>query len=478
MTTAAVQRPQPVFSPVALAAFVVGVGLMAWVVQYNVELPASLLAVLIGGIGLALFASGLLHPEIPLLALAAYAPFSKVLAGDFGGLMTAFNLTNLLMGVVLVGYVLRTIAQHRPLVERSPLNVPVVLFSALGAVSLIRGVLAGYGEAYAFMFLIPLKRWLTPILLYFIVYHVAQDRRTIRQLLVVMLLVVTIVALMAIKDYLDIGPNASLDKSRVGGIAQQPNILGAFFVYYMFLFAAFWALRWSRARAWLLLIPFALCFRGIMVTFSRGAYLAFGVGAVALAWFRHKLLWLGLVLAIMFAVANPGVLPKGIAYRMSSTLDAGKVNDVLVESDLVNALDTSAFNRLRIWEGAVRMIRDHPFLGVGYGAFPYLIGYYAPGFHQADAHNSYLIIAAEMGVPALLVFLWILAVTGWKTRWLYWHAQDPFLKAMALGWLAGLSGLLVANLFGSRLHSEEISSYFWILCGLIMRAVHIERRAA
>ena len=92
-----------------------------------------------------------------------------------------------------------------------------------------------------------------------------------------------------------------------------------------------------------------------------------------------------------------------------------------------------------------------------------------------DAHNSYLIIAAEMGLPALLVFLWILAVVFVKTRWLYRYGRDPFFKAMALGWLGGLSGLLVANMFGSRLHSEEISSYFWILCGLMLRAVAIER---
>ena len=64
----------------------------------------------------------------------------------------------------------------------------------------------------------------------------------------------------------------------------------------------------------------------------------------------------------------------------------------------------------------------------------------------------------------------------WKSRWLYRRSRDPFFRAMALGWLGGLSGLLVANMFGSRLNSEEISSYFWILCSLIMRAVWIEQQ--
>ena len=125
------------------------------------------------------------------------------------------------------------------------------------------------------------------------------------------------------------------------------------------------------------------------------------------------------------------------------------------------------------------MIADHPFWGLGYGTFTALIPYYAPELRgmRMDAHNSYLIIAAEMGIPALLIFLWILGVAIWKTHWLYRHAREPFHRAMALGYLAGLFALLVANMFGSRMHSEEMSGYFWILCGLIVRAIHFEKSA-
>ena len=459
----------------AIAAIVLAIGLMGGVVQRDVNVPTGMLVAIIGGVGLALFAAGLLHPEVPLLALTAYVPFSRVLAGDFGGLMTAFNLTNILMGVVLVGYVLRMLAQHQPLLERSTLNVPIFLFCALGAVSLIRGILAGYNEGYAAFFIVPLKRWLTPMLLYYIVYNVVQEKRTIKQLLVIMMVVVAVVAAMAIKDYIDVG-DSSLEKSRIGGIAEQPNVLGSFFVYYMFFFAAFWLENLRTAAYWLLPLLFLACFRGIMVTFSRGAYLAFACGLYALSFFRNKACWIVLVLIGVFVWQNPWLLPKGVAYRMGETVHEWKAND-LYESDAVNTLDASAYQRLVIWRGAIEMIKQNPWWGVGYGAFPYLIDYYAPLLNiQRDAHNSYLLIAAEMGIPTLLVFLWIIGLAFWKTRWLYRHAKDPFFRAMALGWLAGLAGLLVANAFGSRLHSEEISSYFWMLCGLVMRAIVIERR--
>ncbi|MBI3321168.1 MAG: O-antigen ligase family protein [Candidatus Omnitrophica bacterium] len=430
---------------------------------------------LLAGVGLTVFVAGLLHPEIPLLALAAYVPFNKVLPGDFGGALMAFNLTNLFMAIAIIGYVLRQLVARRPMLEKSGLNLAVLLFCALGAASLIRGVVAGYGEEYAATFLIPLKRWLTPIVLFFLAFHLIRDRRSIQQMIVVMLIVVTAAALMAIKDYIDVGPNSSLEKTRVGGIAMQPNMLGAFFVYYMFLFAAFWVDRLKKFRYWGLLVPFLLCFRAIQVTFSRGAYIAFAAGALAMTFFKNKIACVILICLGVFAFMNPWLLPRGIAYRFSSTMRNVQINDVYESSDLVNNLDSSSYSRLQIWAGAVQMIREYPLFGVGYGVFPYFIGRYVTARKQMDAHNSYLIIAAEMGIPALLVFLWILGALFMKTRWLYRHAKDPFFKSMALGWLGGLSGLMVANMFGSRLHSEEISSYFWILCGIILRAVAIER---
>lgn len=475
--SAAAGRPEPVFPFSWFVCFGLAIGLMALVVQYDIDVSSEVLITLIGSLGLAMLVVGLLRPEIPLLALVAYVPFNKVLPGDFGGVLTAFNLTNILMIIAIAGYVLKALAERQPLFERNALNLPVFLFCVLGGVSLIHGALAGYGEAYTSLFIIPLKRWLTPILLFYVVYNAVRDKRTVQRVLVVMLMVVTIAALMAIKDYIDVGNYSSLEKSRIGGICQQPNMLGAFFSYYMFFFASFWLMNWKNGRYWLLLIPFALCFRGIQVTFSRGAYLAFAAGACMLTFFRSKLLWGILVIVSIVVVTNPWLLPQGIAYRFQSTVKEHRVVDVY-DTTLVNSLDASSYNRLQIWKGAVKMIASKPVTGVGYGAFPYLIGYFAPGHTYRDAHNSYLIIAAEMGVPTLLVFLWILGIVFWKTRWLYRHAQDRYFKALALGWLGGLGGLLVANMFGSRLHSEEISSYFWILCGLILRAIALERQAA
>ena len=69
-------------------------------------------------------------------------------------------------------------------------------------------------------------------------------------------------------------------------------------------------------------------------------------------------------------------------------------------------------------------IRFHPFVGVGLGRFKPSL--YAPPDappavleHQGKAHNQFVSLAAEVGVPAalaLIAFLLSLAVKAWRAR--------------------------------------------------------------
>ncbi|MBI4355950.1 MAG: O-antigen ligase family protein [Candidatus Omnitrophica bacterium] len=453
---------------------IMAIGLFAVLIMREVALPSSVMAVFGGLALLGLFMVGVQQPELPLYALIAYLPFSRILVGDFGTYATAFNLTNILILWTLVAHAFRQAGRGQPLFQGTPLNRVILLFSALGTISLL---IAGwsYGSWYAWEYLIPLKRWLTPMFLYFLTLWVVRDVRAIKTVAALIMVVVTVVALMAIRDYASVA-NSSFEDSRVGGIAEHSNTLGAFFVYYMFLLLGFFLAYPSKLKAWWLLIPFALCFRGIMVTFSRGAYLACAVGALAACWFRSKILFVVAVAVGLFALANPVVLPAGIRYRLGQTVQGGEY--ALQQDDLAQNLESSAASRIVIWRGAWQMIREHPWRGVGYGAFPRFIPHYTVGrIGEMDAHNSYLLIAAEMGLPTLAVFLLVLVMVWHYTCWLYRHAQDPALRAIALGFLAGLAGLVVANLFGSRMDAQEVTGYFWVLCGLVMRGVLMERQA-
>jgi len=457
-------------------------GVLGFLSQTDRQIPSFVIALcsITGMVGLLMVS--MRRPEMPLYVMVAYLPFSKILVGDFGGIMTALNLTNLFIILLFVNWMNQAATEGRKPFEGHILHVPILLMTLWVILSFLRiGVLFGndWAQTYFQDTIGDLKRWLDPIIIYFVFFHLVRDRQRWKTVVVIIMLGVTIAAIMAIREYLTGSEGSSLESSRVGGIAGQPNILGAFFVYYMFLFAAFWLDRLKQPKAWGQWVPFLLCFRGIMVTFSRGAYLAFAQGVLGLTYFKNKFLFTAVTIGIVLTLLNPWVLPAGIRFRLESTFkpETQFTDPYASGGNIEKNLDESSAQRLLIWRGARAMINKNPWFGCGLGLFPYTIGRYLETDRWVDAHNAYIITAAEFGIPALVFFIIILLLLYRVTVAVYRRHPDPFIRTTALGFLGGLSGLFMANMFGSRLNTTEVSGYFWILAALMARA-HLWVRAS
>ena len=74
----------------------------------------------------------------------------------------------------------------------------------------------------------------------------------------------------------------------------------------------------------------------------------------------------------------------------------------------------SSLVRFNIWQMSLAMLRDHPLAGIGMGAYGFLSPVYLreiPASIWYDrAHNEYVELAIELGIPLMLLFL---AWTGW-----------------------------------------------------------------
>lgn len=445
------------------------------IVIKEIQLPKIVLIMGALVAGALLFFKGMSQPEIVTYVLVAYMPFSKVLVGDFGGFSQALNVTNFLVGFILVVWFSGRYAQGEPKWTSSPLNGLIGLFILMALVALFRG--SYYETGYLWKAFIEFKRWVTPVFLFFLVLNTVKERWMIKNIVITMVIVCTLVGLMAIYEYIDIGDAGDLENARVGGISEHSNSLAAFFSYYIFLPLGFFLMNRKKPKYWLLLIPFLLQFRGIMVTFSRGGYLSFAAGLLATTFFRSKGTLLAMVIGVAILFQFPQFLPGGIRYRMEQTIQKKNTSYTAVSEDLEGNLEASSAIRIKIWKAAIEMIKDYPVLGIGYGLFDLMLPHYLPGVAM-DAHNTYLILAAEMGIPTLIVFLLIVFVAGIQALKLYYLTKDPFSKAFALGMLGGIAGLLMSNMFGSRLDSQEVSSYFWILCALLMRLRVLDKRDA
>lgn len=446
---------------------------LAYLIVKENPFPKILLILMALGGGFVFWLIGLhkpfMHRETIYYLLTAYLPFSKQIPGTFGGIFPGLNFTNLFVLILAYLWWKEGKKRKKTMWTKTSLNFAIFLFFSIGMISIFRGV--GYGGGYLMEALMQyIRKWLIPFFLYFQIVNTVRDKETIKNIVVIIMMVTTIAALMAIYEYMN-------SDKRVGGILDQPNFLAAFFNYYIFLPFAFFLLNAKRLKSWSLLIPFLIQFRGIMVTFSRAGYLAFAAGLFAISCFRSKTMTVLAILGTVIIIMNPALLPEGIRYRMAQTFEKHHTSEEVVETEYSSSsesLDDSATERLKVWKGAIQMVKDHPIFGIGYYMFESKILHYWPGSKSHDAHNNYLLIAAEMGIPGILAFLWLIWRIFWNV-WVYYRkTHDSFGKGLSLALLGGIPSLFISNIYGSRFNYLEVSAYLWILTALIMRLKTME----
>ncbi|HOM70969.1 MAG TPA: O-antigen ligase family protein [Armatimonadota bacterium] len=131
--------------------------------------------------------------------------------------------------------------------------------------------------------------------------------------------------------------------------------------------------------------------------------------------------------------------------------------------------------RVATWKGTINVIRANPLLGTGAGTFDLVFPKYMVAGYTRNAHNGYLEIAADAGIPALvaasMAFLMLL-ITGLKRIRSEDEIDDLVLlpngiSLLAIGAAAALFGSLARNLLDSDLQNAGIGFPFWILAGLL-----------
>ena len=145
---------------------------------------------------------------------------------------------------------------------------------------------------------------------------------------------------------------------------------------------------------------------------------------------------------------------------------------------LTNPDPNSGAFRAWTWKGAARMAAANPILGTGIGTWEDLYPRYALTGFTRFAHESYLQLADECGIPALLALLATLGFLGVSlARGLAVApaSLSPPMKADSLptdhrlllcGLLAALVGGVVQNLIDSDWYVFFCGITFWTLAGL------------
>lgn len=241
-------------------------------------------------------------------------------------------------------------------------------------------------------------------------------------------------------------------RRRMYSTLENPNLFGAYLLMIISILTAF-TLREravkKRTVFAVILLSLLLC---LALTYSRGAWVSLAAIVLGLTLFYDKRFGLLFLL-----------VPAVLAFYH------GQVVERFLS--LFSGEDTSVDLRFALWESTMAMIEEHPLLGVGWGA--YFLAYPDYNFFIQEegvlifhAHNMYLNMLAEVGIPGGMAFLLAFFAQGilcWRN---YRHGNDSFTKSMGLGGVLMVMALSVISMGDHVLFSRSVSFCFWSLSAL------------
>ena len=130
--------------------------------------------------------------------------------------------------------------------------------------------------------------------------------------------------------------------------------------------------------------------------------------------------------------------------------------------------DDPTTGRAHFWAVTLDIVKAHPMLGTGLGAFGVVYTAYDSRnglFRLEQAHNDYLQVLSDgglIGAVIALSFIVMLFKMGFTRR----ESQDNFRRGIATGALAGCFAVLVHSFFDFTLHTTSNALLFLVLAAL------------
>ncbi len=362
----------------------------------------------------------------------------------------------------------------------TPLSLPILSFVSICVLSLL------WSDTF-FTSLKELPLFLAGPLLYFIIVNNIRGEKQINRIISAVLLVGAALGLYGIFQYngIDFPFWAhNIGRHQVFGLFGNVNYFAEYLIVPLSLAVSLFFTTKNRNRKILLLIGILAMGTTLMLTFTRGSYLGFGITLIVMFFLfllsRGKrfikenkkifIIMLAAIIIVSFLFIIPNLLNKpGTAISQIK----GRISAKTLKNELTSS------GRTAIWKFTGMMIKDRPILGSGLGTFKYnSLRYQAKFFEQGDnysiyphefadkAHNEYLQLWAELGTIGLAIFFWLLiAYFNYGIRYLK-REKDEQKQGIMIGLMGAVVAVLVDGIFGFPLHLPATIVLFWLVMGL------------
>ena len=244
---------------------------------------------------------------------------------------------------------------------------------------------------------------------------------------------------------------------RISASFVHPNSFGIFlFMVSSILGATVFSFGTGLKKRFLFLIPFLMSIYCLFLTRSRGAWLSFSVSFFIIALLKSKKAVLIVLLLLGFAFI---LMP-------TSAKDALK--------DSFDLSSGTSWERVMLWKGTVRMIKEHPVLGFGINTYSRNFPAFKPKEYSdlRYSHNCYLQMASETGIPgAILFILFLSAVLMSCLKGIFKMVKDTR-KDVAIGLFACLIGFILGAVVDTHFYALTLSVFFYVLFGFCFALTH------
>jgi hypothetical protein len=452
----------------AVVALCLVVGIIGgWLIAYpGPLLTAALVIALVGGL---LMLRSIQFGFMALIGIVCLLPFAAL------PINIGFNPTflNLVLGVIFVVWLARMVTGQQKEFVTSPLALPIIIFLFLAFVSFVAGLAHASPTPNA------VRRFaeiVMGIALFFVTINCVRTRKELEQLVLIIVLAgfgealigvvlyflpqaftVRLLSALRIFNYpagwgvLRFIEDDPLLPMRAISTSVDPNILGGLLILVGSLTVPQLFTRrplFNRLLAVPILAVMGLC---LVLTFSRGSMFGLGCALALLGVVRYRRLLPALILAGLLVL----LLPQTREYVIH-----------FVEG--VQFQDLASQMRLGEYKDAFILISRYPWIGVGFIGAPDIDIY-------LGVSSLYLLIAEEMGLVGLGVFLIIMAIF-FRYTWRSWKSieHDPRLEAILLGLQTAVVGGLVGGILDHYLFSyPHAVAFFWLYIGLAVAAARL-----
>lgn len=245
---------------------------------------------------------------------------------------------------------------------------------------------------------------------------------------------------------------------RVGSTLYTMTFAGILYQLVIFYASTSFTRGIGRSERVLFMVAAACQFVALMLTMTRGAWIAAVAGLVALALITpHR----------VARLAVAGVLALLLAFSFFYSRDEGRT---LSPTALMGSSpDRNVHTRLVLWDIAWDLFREHPVFGVGMGDYESHASKMAEGRNvrtAVDAHNVPLQVLATRGIFGFLPFLYFwFTVLRVLVRTIRTTPAWSRAHQYALGGLAVAVAVLVGSLTENNIYDEEVFTAFMFLLG-------------